>query len=248
MAIRYTITYTTYAAKHLASSAAVNKPGGCRFFHECAIQYQSLFSPDPNPAPDVGSPRTKRFSYSPYATAIAGEIFSKNAGSSPIAVGLATLLLKSTNGANGGGVAGALGVSPLKPGSILPFLQTSKWLPCNEMILGSRVDKSGAKTDDKKKIGIEGSGGSVKGAKRTVVSSEGGRDLVRGGVNRKEFERSSWLSKLLDRCCSEDTKAVFTALSVNILYKSSLAEARSIPSSSMAPTLDVGDRILAEKV
>lgn len=54
---------------------------------------------------------------------------------------------------------------------------------------------------------------------------------------------SKWLSFGTD-----DAKAAFTALTVSLLFKSSLAEPRSIPSSSMVPTLDVGDRILAEKV
>ncbi|GFY95910.1 thylakoid processing peptide [Actinidia rufa] len=67
------------------------------------------------------------------------------------------------------------------------------------------------------------------------------------GFGQRAFERSNWLSRLLN-FGSEDTKAVFTALTVSILFRSSLAEPRSIPSTSMVPTLDVGDRILAEKV
>lgn len=61
------------------------------------------------------------------------------------------------------------------------------------------------------------------------------------------YERSNWVSRFL-KVRSEDAKAAFTALTVSILFKSSLAEPMSIPSSSMCPTLNEGDRILAEKV
>ncbi|KAH9622299.1 hypothetical protein KSS87_015214 [Heliosperma pusillum] len=61
------------------------------------------------------------------------------------------------------------------------------------------------------------------------------------------MDRKGWMSKLFN-VSSEEAKAVFTAVTVNLLYRSSLAEPRSIPSASMSPTLDVGDRILAEKV
>ena len=70
---------------------------------------------------------------------------------------------------------------------------------------------------------------------------------VAAAAESKLGQKSGWFSKILN-LCSEDAKAVFTAVTVSILFKSFLAEPRSIPSSSMAPTLDVGDRILAEKV
>lgn len=77
------------------------------------------------------------------------------------------------------------------------------------------------------------------------------RDCLEGmskGLSQREFdERSNWVSRLFG-FRSEEAKAVFTALTVSVLFRSSLGETRSIPSSSMFPTLDVGDRILAEKV
>lgn len=69
----------------------------------------------------------------------------------------------------------------------------------------------------------------------------GGAEGLRNGA------RNGWLSRLLG-VRAEDAKAAFTALTVGLLFRSPLAEARSIPSSSMYPTLEVGDRILAEKV
>nr|POE95275.1 50s ribosomal protein l19, chloroplastic [Quercus suber] len=58
-------------------------------------------------------------------------------------------------------------------------------------------------------------------------------------VKLKFDQKSGWLSKILN-FCSKDAKVVFTAVTVSILFKSFWADSRSIPSSSMALTLDVG--------
>lgn len=133
-------------------------------------------------------------------------------------------MMKSTAGVSGSSTAamGIMGISSFKTSSIIPFFQGSKWLPCNESVPNPttwEVDKGGTRCV-------------------TVSNPE------ESGLNKKE---SSWLSRVLN-VCSEDAKAVFTAVTVSLLFKSFLAEPKSIPSASMYPTLEVGDRVLTEKV
>lgn len=121
---------------------------------------------------------------------------------------------------------GSFGISPFKAASILPFLQGSKWLSSNEPGPGPgpgncEIDRGGSMAIEEKSVSFQ-------------IKTEG-------------LERNGWLSRFLN-VCSEDAKAAFTAVTVSLMFKSFLAEPRSIPSTSMYPTLDVGDRILAEKV
>lgn len=239
MAIRLTIRYSGYMAQQFASSAGL-RVGNCRLSHECWVRPRPVC---PSQKPEIDS-TTSAQSYqadlrrsqpkswcktlsSSYST-LAGEVSGDNCKNS-LLVGLVSIL-SSTACVSGSSNMGVLGISPFKATSILPFLRGSKWLPSNETTEDSRsidVDKGGTNCS-----ASEASKPSV------VISQE---------FDVKGLERSNWLSKLLN-FNSEDAKAVFTALSVSILYKSSLAEPKSIPSSSMCPTLDVGDRILAEKV
>ncbi|ESQ51546.1 hypothetical protein EUTSA_v10016873mg [Eutrema salsugineum] len=127
-------------------------------------------------------------------------------------------VLKSTSAPE----SNVLAISPFKASSMIPFLQGSKWMNPPEI---DDVDRGGTACDDV------------------------GKEL--GKLELSDYKESSggsgWVNKLLN-ICSEDAKAAFTAVTVSLLFRSALAEPKSIPSASMYPTLDVGDRIMAEKV
>lgn len=182
-----------------------------------------------------------------YST-LAGEVFGES--KNPLVVGLSSLIKSSaslpSSSVDYSSVMAVFGVSPLKPSSIIPFLlQGSKWFPCSQPSIGSAttlVDKGGTAATPDQVSGTISKRNLVQENRNTCATAS-----TEAMVDSLKLSKGNWLSKLLN-VCSDDAKAAFTALSVSILFKSSLAEPRSIPSASMYPTLDVGDRVLTEKV
>ncbi|KGN62554.1 thylakoidal processing peptidase 1, chloroplastic [Cucumis sativus] len=232
MAIRVTLSYSGHVVQNLASSTGL-RAGNCRVFQEFWVR-SCIFGSTHNPElKSSGSARNYRSDSRRFkpggsvekATAMYSTLTGERVGESPknpMILGLMSML--KSMGDSSVISTGISGVSSFKATSIIPFLQGSKWLPGYDVrSVSDDVDKGG-----------------------TTVCYDYYDKSGNDQFYENDFEKS-WVSRLLSTY-SEDAKALFTALTVSVLFKSFLAEPKSIPSSSMCPTLEVGDRILAEKV
>ncbi|KAG0543956.1 hypothetical protein BDA96_02G233700 [Sorghum bicolor] len=272
MAIRITVSYSGYVAQNLAASlghrfsSASASASGSRLLHDGAWRPFCIFTSTRQPEQhrnsgsgsdrheggDHNHPKPQAIAAGAHSLLLTRACLSSKSPPPSLAVGLLSVLAQRTGPTPGatGSAASLAGSSPISlgfnPTSFLPFLQTAKWLPCSDLATSSSSAPSSpprslAPSAPTRKALIGGASGTA------TAGASGSAGIAASSGAGAAMSRSNWLSRWVSSC-SDDAKTAFAAVTVPLLYGSSLAEPKSIPSKSMYPTFDIGDRILAEKV